>query len=871
MKQLLFLGLFIFSYSYCAAQLDIAAAATPYTIDFESTVADVNNGLFDGSGLAPAPALGQLDSDAWEILGLSDGALNFGGTGTTGDYARGTSPGGVSTGGLYAFMDGGSTFLGIQPGGSDWTPGTITLAITNNTGALISDIQLSYDIMVRNDQGRANTFNFAHSPDNVSFTAESAQDYTSDLAADATPAWVSINRTFTISGLNIADGSNYYLQWAGNDSGGSGSRDEFGLDNVIVNATNGTPQPVFSWSASTASEDENVSPYTATINVSPAPTSTITVEVSTSDVTTTAGADYTALTSQVVTFLTGETAQTVDVIILDDVLLEPDEDFLLTMSNNSAGTVISSADQTVTIIDDDFTCTASVGDIIVTEIMDNPDVVTDAVGEWFEVYNTTGSDIDMLGWELTDDGIDSHIINASVIVPAGGYAVLGKDANPAVNGGILIDYAYGDFEYFIAATDEIVINCGPGGIEIDRVNYTSGTFPNTAGVSKSLDFQFLNSVDNDVAANWCGSVTDIGLGDLGTPGLINDGCPPIYDNIYDVCSPSIGTPSNAVNDWVDLIVDGEIIASIHDMGNNLGTVTAFIYNSTTAREDASGTNYLNRTLFMSITGSITGADPMIRFYFKDAELQALITDSAGDIDAVASTADLMITHASGASCSTEAGLGVRSLLLPIAASYGDDHYLEFSTPSFSAFSAHGGGLVLPVELDYFRADEDNGIVDLQWASLSEGNLDYFEIEHSMNAIDFNYLSQHSAHGIDGSQYNHSHINAKEGLNYYRLKMMDNHGALSYSNIISVQLERPSIAQVIYDSITQEVEVVFASDGSPARVDIYDSTGRHWDKLQIQTSQGMTATKISIRHLPQQVYYVRINQGGNSLVYPIIRY
>ncbi len=58
---------------------------------------------FNGIGFAPNPIIGQLDSNVWSVKGLSDGDLDFGEMGTTGDFAREVSSGGVSSGGVYAF------------------------------------------------------------------------------------------------------------------------------------------------------------------------------------------------------------------------------------------------------------------------------------------------------------------------------------------------------------------------------------------------------------------------------------------------------------------------------------------------------------------------------------------------------------------------------------------------------------------------------------------------------------------------------------------------------------------------------------------------------------------------------------------------
>ncbi len=50
-------------------------------------------------------------------------------------------------------------------------------------------------------------------------------------------------------------------------------------------------------------------------------------------------------------------------------------------------------------------------DIIICEIMQDPATVTDANGEYFEVYNNGDADVDMNGWIIKDDGTDSHTIS----------------------------------------------------------------------------------------------------------------------------------------------------------------------------------------------------------------------------------------------------------------------------------------------------------------------------------------------------------------------------------------------------------------------------------------------------------------------------
>jgi len=151
---------------------------------------------------------------------------------------RGTSTGGETTGGVYAFeVATGNVALGVQPGGSDFTPGYFQLELFNQTGAAITPadmIDVSYTIYTLNDQGRANSFNFAFSTDGTAFTDVAALDFTSPEAADMTPAWVATPRMTTITGISVPVGAPFYIRFIGNDETGGGSRDEFAVDDIVV-------------------------------------------------------------------------------------------------------------------------------------------------------------------------------------------------------------------------------------------------------------------------------------------------------------------------------------------------------------------------------------------------------------------------------------------------------------------------------------------------------------------------------------------------------------------------------------------------------------------------------------------------------------
>ncbi len=164
-------------------------------------------------------------------------------------------------------------------------------------------------------------------------------------------------------------------------------------------------------------------------------------------------------------------------------------------------------------------CAAAPGDLVISEIMQNPASVGDTQGEWIEVYNPTGETIDMEGWTVGDGVAESHTIDAggSLPVPAGGFAVLGRNGDVMLNGGYTPDYVYSSMTLGNSA-DQVVIR--EGGTTIDSVAYDGGVlFPDPTGASMELTGP---ASDNNDGAMWEENVTDVyGDGDFGTPGAAN--------------------------------------------------------------------------------------------------------------------------------------------------------------------------------------------------------------------------------------------------------------------------------------------------------------------------------------------------------------
>ena len=162
----------------------------------------------------------------------------------------------------------------------------------------------------------------------------------------------------------------------------------------------------------------------------------------------------------------------------------------------------------------------SVGDLIITEIMNNPNAVDDSEGEWFEIHNASSQDINLNGLELGDDSDVDDTIDVDLVIPSQGYMVFGVNNESSTNGGVQVDFMYDNIS-LTNESDSVVLSYD--GTPLDRVAYDT-TFPMVAGKSMTLNPAQTNNALNDNGTNWCYALTAQPSGDFGTPGTANDDC-----------------------------------------------------------------------------------------------------------------------------------------------------------------------------------------------------------------------------------------------------------------------------------------------------------------------------------------------------------
>lgn len=174
---------------------------------------------------------------------------------------------------------------------------------------------------------------------------------------------------------------------------------------------------------------------------------------------------------------------------------------------------------------------------------------------------------------------------------------------------------------------------------------------------------------------------------------------------------------------------------------------------------------------------------------------------------------------------------------------------------------------LPIELIYFNASLSGSNAMLEWATASEHNNHYFEIEKSYNLIDFESIAQVSSAGNSNQiiKYNHLDTDLRSGITYYRLKQVDYDGTVYYKGIQSIQyLNNDYYTWNIYpnpvvDVVTISGEQINSEDGL---IQIFDAKGVLVFQEIKNAHQG--AYQLNLSNLPQGMYFVTLKTANHSL-------
>lgn len=174
---------------------------------------------------------------------------------------------------------------------------------------------------------------------------------------------------------------------------------------------------------------------------------------------------------------------------------------------------------------------------------------------------------------------------------------------------------------------------------------------------------------------------------------------------------------------------------------------------------------------------------------------------------------------------------------------------------------------LPVTLQSFELRQAEKGVLLNWATTTEANSDYFEIQHSADAKNWSDVGKVAAAGESSltSKYSFTDLDAIGGLNYYRLKMVDKDNTYAFSRINSITID--SGVGIIYPNPSSEsITVGIDNLKTISTLEIFDVKG-----IRVLKTTKLGSNKINIEKLAAGTYLVKITRTtGGVIVQKIVK-
>ncbi len=170
--------------------------------------------------------------------------------------------------------------------------------------------------------------------------------------------------------------------------------------------------------------------------------------------------------------------------------------------------------------------------------------------------------------------------------------------------------------------------------------------------------------------------------------------------------------------------------------------------------------------------------------------------------------------------------------------------------------------VLPVTLLSFTAAPNGSSVDVRWEVGTEINVNKYEVLFSTDGVNFTTIADKQANA--SRNYVYTHGSPVTGVNYYRLKTVDNDGRISYSEIRKVTFGKSGGVVIYPNPASSIVNLSLSADmvNKSIKVSVIAADGKV--VLQSNIANTSQTETLNVSNLPAGTYVVRIVTATNMV-------
>ncbi len=329
------------------------------------------------------------------------------------------------------------------------------------------------------------------------------------------------------------------------------------------------------------------------------------------------------------------------------------------------------------------------------------------------------------------------------------------------------------------------------------------------------------------------------------------------------CSSTYQTPSSnsstTYTGWVPLLdATSRLVALVRNpAGGDAGLYSNSQNVNTGAVRQSNGTYYLNRNYRISNT---TATNVNVQLFFLNSELTALAT-----ADPLVTLANIGVTrqnNGTSTTCYNNVDLSGGALSFIPQTGNGTANgvnWINFTTPAFSNFYLNRAGTALPISLQYLKGIRAGTGNALNWKVNCTSVSITMELERSSDSRSFKAITSITAtQARCGQPFDYTDASPLKGTNYYRLKMIDVDGRVTYSPIVAI-INGTSGAELvgIYPTVVRDEAFVSvaASRSTKMQLNITDMSGRIIKTISETVANGSSLISINTANLSTGVYNI----------------
>ncbi|WP_126970693.1 T9SS type A sorting domain-containing protein [Gynurincola endophyticus] len=168
----------------------------------------------------------------------------------------------------------------------------------------------------------------------------------------------------------------------------------------------------------------------------------------------------------------------------------------------------------------------------------------------------------------------------------------------------------------------------------------------------------------------------------------------------------------------------------------------------------------------------------------------------------------------------------------------------------------GTAATLPIELKKFNVSKiNNNQASVEWEITTESTPVSFVVERSLNGVQFTAIA--TVNVTSATQYQYIDTELPSGRVYYRLRMIDQDGSATYSDIQSVQISNSGDKVQLYPTISNTQTQIKLNISRSAKITLVvsDNSGRIVQRNAYSVNAGTQMIPLNVSTWANGVYYV----------------